>query len=66
MVVSGLPVRNGHEHVRQIARMSLKILEQVALFSIRHQPHTALQARIGIHSGLLTCGNFSTNYNRNM
>ena len=52
MVVSGLPVRNGNEHVRQIARMSLRILEQVQQFTIRHQPDTPLRARIGIHSGL--------------
>ena len=52
MVVSGLPVRNENEHVRQIARMSLSILEQVQRFTIRHQPETPLQARIGIHSGL--------------
>ena len=51
MVVSGLPVRNGNEHVRQIARMSIRILEQVQQFTIRHQPDTPLRARIGIHSG---------------
>ena len=51
MVVSGLPVRNGKEHVRHIARMSLRILEQVQEFTIRHQPETPLRARIGIHSG---------------
>ena len=53
MVVSGLPVRNGTEHVRQIARMSLRILSQVQQFTVRHMPETRLQARIGIHSGIL-------------
>ena len=52
MVVSGLPVRNGNEHARQIAQMSLKILDQVQQFIIRHQPETPLRARIGINSGL--------------
>lgn len=51
MVVSGLPVRNENEHVRQISLMSLKILEQVKQFVIQHQPDTHLRARIGIHSG---------------
>ncbi|OWF54640.1 Atrial natriuretic peptide receptor 2 [Mizuhopecten yessoensis] len=51
MVVSGLPVRNGSEHVRQIARMSLGILENVSKFKIRHKPDAILRARIGIHSG---------------
>ena len=52
MVVSGLPVRNGNEHVRHIARMSLRILQAVKQFVIKHQPETPLRARIGIHSGL--------------
>ena len=52
MVVSGLPIRNGDEHVCQIARMSLKILDHVLQFTIPHMPDTPLQARIGLHSGL--------------
>ena len=51
MVVSGLPLRNGNEHVRQIARMSLRILEQVQRFTIAHLPERSLIARIGLHSG---------------
>ena len=51
MVVSGLPLRNGNEHVRQIARMSLRILEQVQRFTIAHLPGRSLIARIGLHSG---------------
>ena len=52
MVVSGLPIRNGDEHVCQIARMSLKILDHVLQFTIPHMPDTPLQTRIGLHSGL--------------
>jgi class 3 adenylate cyclase len=51
MVVSGLPERNGTEHVRQIARMALNILHSVRQFTIQHQPETPLKARIGLHSG---------------
>lgn len=51
MVVSGLPERNGTEHARQIARMSLRILKSVANFIIAHKPQTPLRARIGLHSG---------------
>ena len=51
MVVSGLPIRNGDEHVCQIARMSLKIVDHVLQFTIPHMPDTPLQARIGLHSG---------------
>ena len=53
MVTSGLPIRNGYEHARQIARMSLKIVEEVQQFIIRHQPDTPLRVRIGIHSGIV-------------
>ena len=52
MVVSGLPVRNGNEHARHIARMSLRILAQVNQFTIRHLPEIPLRVRIGIHSGV--------------
>ena len=51
MVVSGLPVRNHIEHAREIARMSLSILEHVERFIIRHVPDTSLKARVGVHSG---------------
>ena len=62
MVVSGLPVRNHNEHAREIARMSLSILEQVAQFIIRHQPEIPLQARIGIHSGNLGLPKYKYEY----
>uniref|UniRef100_W5MJ10 Atrial natriuretic peptide receptor 1 n=1 Tax=Lepisosteus oculatus TaxID=7918 RepID=W5MJ10_LEPOC len=51
MVVSGLPVRNGKLHAREIARMSLALLEAVRSFRIRHRPDQQLKLRIGIHSG---------------
>lgn len=51
MVVSGLPIRNGDEHAREIALMSLAILERVKSFKIRHKPEEPLRARIGVHSG---------------
>lgn len=52
MVVSGLPVRNGSEHARQIARVSLSILAEIAAFTIVHQPDTVLRIRVGLHSGI--------------
>ncbi|XP_076087708.1 atrial natriuretic peptide receptor 1-like [Mytilus galloprovincialis] len=56
MVVSGLPTRNGDDHVRQIAMMSLEIVQNVGIFKIRHFPGKHLQARIGIHSGPVCAG----------
>lgn len=51
MVVSGLPVRNGKLHTREIARMSLALLKAVHTFRIRHRPDQQLRLRIGIHTG---------------
>lgn len=51
MVVSGLPVRNGMNHAREIARMSLALRDTVMTFSIRHRPNEQLKLRIGMHSG---------------
>lgn len=63
MVVSGLPVRNGKLHAREIAGMSLALLEQVKSFKIRHRPNDQLWLRIGIHTGTIhaveTSGKFA-------
>uniref|UniRef100_A0A9R1SIC3 Guanylate cyclase n=2 Tax=Cyprinus carpio TaxID=7962 RepID=A0A9R1SIC3_CYPCA len=56
MVVSGLPVRNGKLHAREIASMSLALLEQVKTFKIRHIPNNQLRLRIGIHTGPVCAG----------
>lgn len=51
LVASGLPIRNGNDHVREIARMAICLREQLKTFKIRHLPKRKLQLRIGIHSG---------------
>ncbi|XP_025936688.1 atrial natriuretic peptide receptor 1, partial [Apteryx rowi] len=51
MVVSGLPVRNGKLHAREVARMSLALLDAVRSFKIRHRPQQQLKLRIGVHTG---------------
>merc|ERR550539_615460 len=56
MVVSGLPVKNGQNHAREIARMSLRLLEAVKTFRIRHRPNKKLQLRIGLHTGPCCAG----------
>ena len=48
----GIPVRNGSSHVREIARMSLKLVEAVKTFKIRHLQEEQLQLRIGVHTGM--------------
>lgn len=54
MVVSGLPVRNEKLHAREIARMSLALLDGVRSFKIRHKPKDQLKLRIGMHTGKLS------------
>uniref|UniRef100_A0A8C6TU23 Guanylate cyclase n=1 Tax=Neogobius melanostomus TaxID=47308 RepID=A0A8C6TU23_9GOBI len=56
MVVSGLPVRNGKLHGREVARMALALLDAVHSFRIRHRPELQLKLRIGIHSGPVCAG----------
>ncbi|RWS28434.1 atrial natriuretic peptide receptor 1-like protein [Leptotrombidium deliense] len=56
MVVSGLPINNGNEHVREICRMSLELLQEIKKFKIKHMPENCLQLRIGIHSGPCAAG----------
>ncbi|CAN8013663.1 unnamed protein product, partial [Ixodes persulcatus] len=56
LVASGLPIRNGNDHVREIARMALCLREQLKSFKIRHLPQRKLQLRIGIHSGPCVAG----------
>uniref|UniRef100_A0A7N5ZUB6 Guanylate cyclase n=1 Tax=Anabas testudineus TaxID=64144 RepID=A0A7N5ZUB6_ANATE len=56
MVVSGLPVRNGKLHAREVARMSLALLDAVKSFRIQHRPNQQLKLRIGIHSGPVCAG----------
>ncbi len=56
MVASGLPMRNGNLHAREIARMSLALLSAVMSFTIRHRPDEQLKLRIGIHSGPVVAG----------
>lgn len=56
MVVSGLPVRNGVNHAREIARMALILLEAVKTFKIRHRPNDQIKLRIGMNTGSCCAG----------
>ncbi|XP_060773170.1 atrial natriuretic peptide receptor 1 [Neoarius graeffei] len=56
MVVSGLPIRNGDEHAREVARMSLATVQGMEHFQSEHVPQQRLKVRIGIHSGPCVAG----------
>ncbi|XP_033617323.1 guanylate cyclase 2G [Fukomys damarensis] len=56
MVASGLPIRNGTQHVDQIATMSLSFLSATLHFQIGHMPEEKLRLRIGLHTGPVVAG----------
>lgn len=56
LCVSGLPERNGDDHVREIGLMALAILDAVKSFTIMHRPDYQLKIRIGINSGSVCAG----------
>ena len=51
LIISGLHVANGSSHVSEIAKMSLRLLDTVKSFKIKHRPQEQLELRIGIHTG---------------
>lgn len=56
MVASGLPLRNGTHHAREIARTALDLRDAMTTFKIRHKPDRKLRVRIGVHSGPAVAG----------
>ncbi|KAI6227487.1 Guanylate cyclase [Aphelenchoides fujianensis] len=56
LCVSGLPHRNGNEHARHIANMSLSFLRSIRHFTIPHLPGEVMKLRIGIHTGPCVAG----------
>lgn len=51
LCVSGVPRRNGTEHGREIANMSMHLLSSIKNFRVAHLPDVTLQVRIGMHTG---------------
>eukprot|EP01135_Chromosphaera_perkinsii_P003133 Nk52_evm22s236 gene=Nk52_evmTU22s236 len=56
MIVSGLPVRNGNDHVAQICITALHLMANMTDFEIPHLPGKQCQLRVGIHSGAVVAG----------
>lgn len=51
LCVSGLPIRNGSNHIKEIVNMCLVIREYVRNYKISHLPREKVQLRFGINSG---------------
>ncbi|KJH52266.1 adenylate/guanylate cyclase catalytic domain protein [Dictyocaulus viviparus] len=56
LCVSGLPIRNGSSHVKEIAELSLSFMNFVGQFRIVFLPKERIQLRIGINTGPCVAG----------
>ncbi|XP_055335952.1 atrial natriuretic peptide receptor 1-like [Paramacrobiotus metropolitanus] len=58
MIASGIPARNNNEHSRQIAELSLEMMQQAQAFKIKHRPRSKniLLLKIGCHTGSCVAG----------
>ena len=53
MIVSGVPVKNGDNHAKEIAAVSLDLVQCSKVFVIPHKPKQPMKIRVGIHTGKL-------------
>ncbi|KAK6750844.1 hypothetical protein RB195_002672 [Necator americanus] len=56
LCVSGLPLRNGFNHIREIVEMSLSFMDYVNRFRIPNLSKERIELRIGINSGPCVAG----------
>ncbi|EYC30737.1 hypothetical protein Y032_0004g1741 [Ancylostoma ceylanicum] len=56
LCVSGLPKRNGLEHIKAICDLSLELLSGLRGFRVHHLPHEQVNIRVGVHSGPVVAG----------
>ena len=54
LAVSGVPLRNGHEHSKQMARVALGFMAEIDSFTVPHIPTQKPLMRVGLHTGSLT------------
>jgi class 3 adenylate cyclase len=55
-VVSGIPNRNGNNHVSEIINMAIDFQRAVKTLRLSHLPNQQIQMRIGVHSGSCVAG----------
>ncbi|XGW02592.1 hypothetical protein V3C99_014548 [Haemonchus contortus] len=56
LCVSGLPHRNGKQHINEICSMSLDFMDSLRNFKIPHLSHDGVNLRIGAHTGSVVAG----------
>jgi class 3 adenylate cyclase len=55
-VVSGVPTRNGNNHVKEIIDMAIDFQRAVKTLRLLHLPDDKIQVRVGVHSGSCVAG----------
>eukprot|EP01135_Chromosphaera_perkinsii_P009493 Nk52_evm36s1763 gene=Nk52_evmTU36s1763 len=56
MAASGVPTRNGNDHIAEIALLALGLMEEVGKFRVEFDPSIQLQMRCGVNSGPVVSG----------
>uniref|UniRef100_A0A8R1HPN2 Guanylate cyclase n=2 Tax=Caenorhabditis japonica TaxID=281687 RepID=A0A8R1HPN2_CAEJA len=56
LCVSGLPVRNGNAHIKNIVELSLDFMAYCKSFKVPHLPREEVELRIGVNSGPCVAG----------
>ncbi|KJH47404.1 adenylate/guanylate cyclase catalytic domain protein [Dictyocaulus viviparus] len=56
LCVSGLPNRNGLEHIKEICDLSLELITGLRNFHVPYIPSENVNIRVGIHSGPVVAG----------
>uniref|UniRef100_A0A1I7XIQ3 Guanylate cyclase n=1 Tax=Heterorhabditis bacteriophora TaxID=37862 RepID=A0A1I7XIQ3_HETBA len=56
LCVSGLPNRNGLEHIKEICDLSLELITGLRAFSVPNLPREKINIRVGIHTGSVVAG----------
>ena len=51
MVASGLPLRNGDKHVKEVALLSLDLIDTMSELEIPHLNNERFKLRIGFNTG---------------
>ncbi|WKY12616.1 hypothetical protein Q1695_003872 [Nippostrongylus brasiliensis] len=56
LCASGVPIRNGLEHIREICNLALELVIGLKEFRVPHLPNECISIRVGIHSGSVVAG----------
>ncbi|KAE9416624.1 hypothetical protein Angca_009708 [Angiostrongylus cantonensis] len=56
LCVSGLPIRNGLQHIKEICDLSLELVAGLRNFRVPYLPSEKVNIRVGIHSGPVVAG----------